>query len=239
MDQVKIGKLIATLRKEKGLTQGELGEKVGVSDGAVSKWERGTTCPDISIINTLSKTLGITSDELLTGELSKETQKRISHTKTLKSILPQLVIFLFVTIISIFIVIRNTANVYKLESIDDNITVNGKAIFKGDMTYILIDGIVFKNKDFNEIIIKNYEYKVRCDNEILFKKGDIGKEKILLNNITIKEFNEKFNINYSDKVKINKQTIIDNGLEVKMVFLANSNETINKKIKIKLKKQGY
>ena len=114
MDQVKIGKLIAMLRKEKGLTQGELGEIVGVSDGAVSKWERGTTCPDISIIHLLSKTLGITSDELLSGELSKETKSKLSRTKKLKTILPQIIIFLIIATISVFIIVKNNSDIYKL-----------------------------------------------------------------------------------------------------------------------------
>ena len=72
MNQEKIGALIAKLRKEKGLTQSDLGAIVGVGFKAVSKWERGITCPDISIINELSKILGITSDELLSGKLNEE-----------------------------------------------------------------------------------------------------------------------------------------------------------------------
>ena len=236
MDQVKIGKLIAMLRKEKGLTQGELGEIVGVSDGAVSKWERGTTCPDISIIHLLSKTLGITSDELLSGELSKETKSKLSRTKKLKTILPQIIIFLIIATISVFIIVKNSTNVYKLESEDAEYNVIGKVTFSNNKVYIIVNDIIFKDKDFNKIKIKNYEYKIKCNNNILFKKGNINKEELLLNVITIKEFNEKFKIDYSDKTKISKQIIINEGIELKITFLTENNETISKIIKAKVAK---
>ena len=69
MNQVKIGKFIAECRKSKKLTQSELSNKLGVSDRAVSKWERGINMPDASIMLELSKILGITVNELLTGEV--------------------------------------------------------------------------------------------------------------------------------------------------------------------------
>ena len=72
MDQVKVGKFIAELRKEKKLTQVQLGDKLGVTDKTVSKWEKGITAPSISILNDLSTTLGITTTELLSGEKLKE-----------------------------------------------------------------------------------------------------------------------------------------------------------------------
>ena len=63
-----IGKRIAALRREKGLKQEELAEKLGVSAQAVSKWENDQTCPDISLLPLLAKTLGVTVDELLSGK---------------------------------------------------------------------------------------------------------------------------------------------------------------------------
>ena len=63
-----LGKRIAALRREKGLTQDELAEKLGVSPQAVSKWENDQTCPDISILPLLAKILGVSVDALLTGE---------------------------------------------------------------------------------------------------------------------------------------------------------------------------
>lgn len=63
-----IGKRIGLLRKEKGMTQEELAEHMGISPQAVSKWENDQTCPDISALPKLSKLLGVTVDELLCGK---------------------------------------------------------------------------------------------------------------------------------------------------------------------------
>ncbi len=68
MNQEKIGKFIARCRKEKGLTQQELAEKLGVTDRSVSKWENGRCLPDLSLFNLLCQELGITINELLSGE---------------------------------------------------------------------------------------------------------------------------------------------------------------------------
>ncbi len=62
-----IGSRISRLRKEKGMSQEVLAEKIGVSSQAVSKWENDQSCPDISLLPQLAKLLDITVDELLTG----------------------------------------------------------------------------------------------------------------------------------------------------------------------------
>ena len=68
MDMVKIGKFIAALRKNKGLTQMQLAEKLNITDRAISKWECGKAMPDSSIMIELSEILGISVNELLLGE---------------------------------------------------------------------------------------------------------------------------------------------------------------------------
>ena len=68
MDQEKIGKFIATCRKEAGLTQAALAGKLNITDRAVSKWENGKSLPDASIMLELCKILNIGVNELLTGE---------------------------------------------------------------------------------------------------------------------------------------------------------------------------
>ncbi|HBC95136.1 MAG TPA: hypothetical protein DCZ10_20150 [Pelotomaculum sp.] len=64
----KMAQFISELRKEKKLTQKELAEQLGVTDKAVSKWERGLSCPDISLLSKLSHVLGVTISELLNGK---------------------------------------------------------------------------------------------------------------------------------------------------------------------------
>ena len=72
MDQIKIGKFISELRKEEGLTQIELGEKLGVSNKAVSKWENGKCLPDPSLYEPLCSILHISLTELFNGERIKK-----------------------------------------------------------------------------------------------------------------------------------------------------------------------
>lgn len=67
----KMAQFISELRKEKKLTQKELAEQLGVTDKAVSKWERRLSCPDISLLSNLSHVLGVTTSELLNGEKSE------------------------------------------------------------------------------------------------------------------------------------------------------------------------
>ena len=63
-----LGALIAQTRKEKGMTQLELAEKLGVTDKAVSKWERELSCPDIQSLPTLAEALGLSLEELMQGK---------------------------------------------------------------------------------------------------------------------------------------------------------------------------
>lgn len=83
MDQVKIGNFIAECRKQKGFTQLQLAEKLNITDKAVSKWERGRAMPDSSIMLGLCDALGISVNELLSGEMddlkdyNKELENRL------------------------------------------------------------------------------------------------------------------------------------------------------------------
>ena len=69
MNQERTGALIRRLRMEKGLTQRELAGRLGVSDKAVSKWERGMGCPDVSLLTAVSQVLGVGLDSMLEGGL--------------------------------------------------------------------------------------------------------------------------------------------------------------------------
>ena len=73
MDSEKIGKFIAELRKENKMTQEELGKKILVDRGTISKWERGIYVPNPEILLSLSKILSVSVNEILLGE--KETSK--------------------------------------------------------------------------------------------------------------------------------------------------------------------
>ena len=72
MNQEKIGKYIAEIRKQKNMTQKELAEKIGICDKTISKWECGNGMPDISYLESLCNSLDITVNELLSGESLSE-----------------------------------------------------------------------------------------------------------------------------------------------------------------------
>ena len=68
MDNIKTGKQISSIRKDKGMTQKQLADNLGVSNATISKWETGKGYPDISLLEPLANALGITVSEILVGE---------------------------------------------------------------------------------------------------------------------------------------------------------------------------
>lgn len=81
MDQIKIGKFIAKLRKAKNITQSELAEMLNITDRAISKWENGVCLPDASNIPNLCKILNISINDLFSGEIvdMKEKEKKLEE----------------------------------------------------------------------------------------------------------------------------------------------------------------
>lgn len=68
MDTAKIGKYVASLRRQAGLTQEMLGEKLGVTNKTISRWENGNYMPDIEMLALLAKEFGVSINDLLAGE---------------------------------------------------------------------------------------------------------------------------------------------------------------------------
>ena len=75
MNNEKMGKFICDMRKSQKLTQKDLAEKLKITDKAVSKWERGISCPDISLLVPLAQALSVTTSELLNGEKGVQPEK--------------------------------------------------------------------------------------------------------------------------------------------------------------------
>ena len=83
MDQEKVGGIIKTLRKDKGMTQLELALCLNVTDRAVSKWERGLGCPDISLLTKLSEIFSVDIGSIIDGDMD-ENEKRSGNMKKTK-----------------------------------------------------------------------------------------------------------------------------------------------------------
>ena len=88
MDTISTGRLICSLRKKRGLTQKELGKRIGVSDKTVSKWERGLGCPDVSLLSPLSRELNTNIENVLGGELVKSPKIAGNLKKTMFFVCP-------------------------------------------------------------------------------------------------------------------------------------------------------
>ena len=82
-----LGTMIAELRKQHGMTQLELAEKMGVTDKAVSKWERDLSCPDINSVPTLAEILGVSVEELMQSK--KEADTPVSKMAEIMEIAPK------------------------------------------------------------------------------------------------------------------------------------------------------
>ena len=135
MDQIKIGKFIAALRKEKGYTQEQLSEKLSVSNKSISRWENGNTMPDLSLIPKLCEILNISINEFLSGERidNSEYQKKLEENiiinmdllkKKIRQISKRLmliIISVFVLfLVALFLFIGYKELTYKKVYLDDN-----------------------------------------------------------------------------------------------------------------------
>lgn len=241
MNQEKTGRLIAKLRKEKDMTQQDLGELVGVGSRAVSKWERGITSPDISIINSLSKILGISTDELLDGEMNKikhETNNQNINKNSKKHKKHLIIIPIIIVIIILLIFLfkpKNKSYTYNMISKnEEEVSVIGEATFKDNEVSIFINNITFNDKEFANTIVKNYEYELFTNDVCIFSLGYLDSVDIIPTNITIKDFSKKFNINYIGKPDTKRRDLVKNGIVLKLIFTDENDEEIIKEIKIGL-----
>lgn len=161
MDQGKIGKFIADLRKEKKMTQAELGDIVGVTGKAVSRWERGLNLPDTAIMNKVSETLGISTTELLNGErvstlsslnIDKITENSVAYYKAKLKQKFKKVFLIFVSIIvvlalALFMIFYfNNAGSCKVYAISS------------DSTELDARGIITQTNDKTTLVVSNFQY---------------------------------------------------------------------------------
>ena len=125
MDQIKIGKFIAERRKAQGLTQLQLADRLGITDRAVSKWERGKTLPDSSLMLDLCGILKISVNDLLSGEVvtmekyNEELEKKLLETIREKERADQKLLMLEVVVgilcIAIFVPLILVAGLVQME----------------------------------------------------------------------------------------------------------------------------
>ncbi|MDD6703948.1 MAG: helix-turn-helix transcriptional regulator [Clostridiaceae bacterium] len=181
MNENKTGVFISTLRKEKELTQAQLAEKLNVTDKAISRWETGKGMPDSSLLVPLANILGITVNELLTGEkISEETfskksednlvvavQRTETAVKKGKTVKLFLIIAVIICVFSISFLIKTV--------IDKQNTVTYVGDFRTknriSVTELLID-LDSRNSYFSENTVCT-DIDIRLDENGNFKRAEI------------------------------------------------------------------
>lgn len=182
MDQQKIGKFIQELRKGKDLTQLQLAEKVGVTDRAVSNWETGRRMPDLSYIKPLCDELGITINDLLSGEIvDKEsyqdrfeenimrtidyTNKKIKRNNLIFKLIIASILVIFFSLITAF-------------SIDMNRMKNNQPVVFSTWGFQYVQPVSLRDKEM-EVAIEDYlidkikQNGLKYENEEAFVSLDI------------------------------------------------------------------
>jgi len=213
MDLGRIGNYIAQKRVEKRITQEKLAEKLGVSRTTVSKWERGTIAPDISMLLPLSEILGVDVNELLNGE-SKEKEKSQSDINTVDIILyysnnykkKYLKIIIIIALILCFTIATFFVIDYtKYDSNIINIEENG----------FYVSGYMFDSKVKDIIIIKNVQQNdqyIGTDKEIFVK--EINFSLFSDGNVIYSSINSYNDVSLNDALK-EFYVVVDNGSNIK------------------------
>ena len=205
MNNEKVGKFIASLRKSKNLTQQQLGDMVGVGGKSVSKWERGINMPDVSIINEVSKILGVTSNELLNGEFDKKSTNEHYRQKKSKKRYRLLLIMILclILIISILLLFRakNPLYEYHLESDNSNFLIEGSIKFNKEEYIINISRIYCMSDECKNIVIDNIGYFLSVNNVLVYRYNELSNnKKDLLFNDFINHYEINFMNNYDNSV---------------------------------------
>ena len=191
MDQEKIGKFILILRKEKNLTQFQLGEKIGVSDKTVSKWERGICLPTPVMVDKLINFFDITIMEFYAGEKNKklkddvvnetiktavELTKQDTNKKYKKIISLIMIGFLFIILILLAIFTYNTYDkyhAYEITSLNEKYIANGNLVFGGKNSYISIQNLGIMDEELLNKKGYCFQYTLSLDEILIHVNGDI------------------------------------------------------------------
>ena len=176
MNQEKIGKFIADLRKHKKLTQTELAKRIGVSNKAVSKWKCGNGIPDYGVFENLCKEFDISVNELLNGEKDMKDDKVIGEYMKIKGkenrvkIIVILVISFLVVLSSVlgiyFVNSYDKTNMYRLYGSNDDFSYTNGLLVTSNIKNILQTGdLLIKSEDIKEEDIVDRFFAVKIDDK--------------------------------------------------------------------------
>lgn len=228
MDLNKVGSFIASLRKEKGLTQVELGILLNVNDKTVSRWETGKNAPDISMLNDLSEKLDISVKELLNGERNLEKDINIEALKYYNNrgkkriLIFAIIAILIILLISILLFSINKYNqykVFKVYSSNSNLNLEGIVVLNPHRNIIVLRNIEYS--DYNEgttdeISSKSYYVKLLSNDKII--KNEIynfDKE------MSLRDFLETYTLYVDESLKNSEDLISLENLRLEIEYQKN------------------
>lgn len=257
MNQAKIGKFIAELRKNKKMTQLQLGDKIGVSDKTISKWETGSSIPDLVYLNDLCDALDTSIPELLAGEKIKKissdelnnslkyytNQNNKKIMKRMSLIVIGIVIF-FLGIIVLLFVNNNydNCNIYSIFSENENYKIDGLIINTPEKDIFLVNNLKnVSDYDMDKEIAYSFQYSLSVNDINIYENGNIALYEHKKNNSSysindilssIKIFIEEDHA-YNDLIK---EDIIKHDIELKIKYIDKKQEI--KEISFKLNKRN-
>lgn len=236
MNYEKIGEFISKKRKEKNMTQKELANKIGVTDKAISKWERGLGCPDVSILEILSKQLDVSILEILKGRIIENEvipvteandyileATKFSNKQLLKKIVKGMATILIIGICSLLLVLNVSHMLYlnQYDTIDfeaERMTTlkNNLEVISSNIEIIKNDQGIYENGDYERI---NY-YLEQIQDDI--------------SNMTLFKYDSKRNIYINDMVILNLTSLNNldtlEGYRILSKYNANFNTELNRNI---------
>lgn len=256
MNLEKTGKFISELRKKKGFTQVELGELVGVTGKAVSKWENGQSLPDVSILNSLSEILGVTTTELLNGDyldmnnqenIDDVTENSINFYKdevkkkfhTTITILWSIIISLTTVILAIFVYNNyNSCQIYSVVSQNSEIKLTGVLNITNKKNILMITDLKYSGTNIQEVNVLSYSLK--SDDVIYYQSGNPDEHNDDKDSeiVSFGDFLKNINIYLSDDKNGLKLDKIFNGhLNIVIDYLSDSGTIYQYVIPLSLKRE--
>lgn len=177
MDFIKSGQFISELRKEKCMTQADLGTILGVTDKTVSKWERGVNIPDILMIKEIAKVFNVTADEILNAERDKTDVSTILKFYRNKKLRYALIgigsAFIIFTLVLLVYFTNNydKSKVYKFYNVTDDYEISGYIYGIGKQVRVVLDDLMLENtEEFDKLKIRSYTIKQYLNNNNVYNE---------------------------------------------------------------------
>lgn len=256
MDLIKIGQFIAEKRKEKKLTQDQLGELMGISGKSVSKWERGLNMPDIEKLEHLCNVLDVNVLDVLNGEMNSniaENSSCLSFFEVLKAyknkfkknyliIFSIVIIFIFLAFSILFTLGNYDKNkIYSISTVDLDYSVNGYLVFNQEQNLIIINELSYQGEllgTMDEPQPVNLKIFLKYDDNIIASFKD---EQNLNENKYLSEILNDFSITLDENKKNNSNIITSLDDEHKLFFIIeyvdNADKVDTIKIELNLKEE--